>query len=152
MKSAVRGANIFDLGIIGAGILTFLFSFLPYYTVHISMFGQSVSESANAWHGFFGWFGALLALAGAAVIALPLMGITPRVPPRIGSVVLFGLSLLCVIIAGLTWPAASEAQGAAESAGIDMGDLTGHGVGYWLSLIVLIIAAALALLRKDSKS
>ncbi len=147
VKDAIRGANVFDLGIIGGGILVFLFSFLPYYTVHISMMGQSVGDSATAWHGFFGWFGALLALAGAAAVALPLVGVKLPVPARMTSMWLFVAAFVCVLLAGFVWPGAGDAK----AIGVDIGDMTGHGIGYWLSLIVVVVAAALSVLRKDAK-
>ena len=65
----LKGAHRLDLGVIGAGVLVFLGSLLPYYTVSVDGFGASASSSVNAWHGFFGWFAAVLALAGE--IGLP---------------------------------------------------------------------------------
>ena len=62
----LKKANPLDLGIIGAGVLAFLGSLMPYYTISVEVFGTSAGGSGNAWSGgFLGWFGALLALAGA---------------------------------------------------------------------------------------
>lgn len=44
----LRRADRLDLGTIGAGVLVFLGSLLPYYTVSIDLLGSSNSASANA--------------------------------------------------------------------------------------------------------
>src|SRR4051812_26297170 len=72
--------NPLDWGIIGAGALAFIFSLFRYYTVTVSFGGQSASASASAWHGFFGWFAALLAVAGAAVVAMDLFAPQVKLP------------------------------------------------------------------------
>lgn len=138
MKSALQGANPFDLGVMGAGVLAFIGSLLPYYTVHIAGLGGG---SATAWHGFFGWFAALLALAGAGILAAWVFAkVSFPFPIRLTVLGIFGVSLICVIIAGLTWPGAPSGSG----------DLTGHGFGYWLSLVVIIAGGVLAFMRKDA--
>lgn len=125
--------NVYDLAIIACGVLAFIGSLLPFYTVH--HFG-----SETAWHGFWGWFACLLALAAAALLVLPYLGVRLAIPVRLVTLVMFVVALICDIIAGLTWPGAPSGSG----------DLTGHGFGYWLSLIVIIIGTALAFLRKDA--
>src|SRR6476660_2707935 len=73
--ATLKKGNPLDLATIGAGLLVFLGSLLPYYTVSVSGFGANASESVTAWHGFFGWFGALLALAAAVVLVLHLLAV-----------------------------------------------------------------------------
>src|SRR5579875_4016049 len=65
-----KTVNPLDWGILGCGVLAFIFSFVSYYT-----YGPF---SESAWHGFFGWFATLVALAGSVVIALDL--ISPQTP------------------------------------------------------------------------
>ncbi len=142
VRSAVQTAHKFDLGIIAAGVLAFLFSFFPYYTVSFGGYGGS----ATAWHGFFGWFAVLLALVGSALVAAALLGVQLPVPLRLTVAALFGVALLCLIIAGFTWPG----SGAASAVGINVGDVTGHGVGYYLSLLVIAAGTALAALRLNA--
>jgi hypothetical protein len=141
MRAAVKTTHQYDLGIIAAGVLAFLFSLIPsYYTAHAGPF----HDSFNAWHGFWGWFAAVLALAGAAVLAARLIaGVAMPFPVRWTVLGLFGVSLLCTIIAGLTWAGA-------DTGGADVGDFTGHGVMYWLSLIVIVGGLALSAMRKDA--
>ena len=136
MKAAFAGAHKFDLAIMGAGVLMFIWSLLPYYTVSFDGgAGFSSSGSVTAWHGFFGWFGALCAL-GAAIL----------LPTRQVVLGLLGFATLCVVIAFFVIPG-GDCQGiqVCEDA-IDFG----HGVGYWLSLLTVIGATALAFMRKDA--
>ncbi len=143
LKGTLQSANPFDLGIIVAGVLAFIASFLPYYTVSL---GGFASTSNTAWHGFFGWFAMLLALVGAVLVTLTLLGTRLPVPVRLTVAALFGLALLCVIIAGLTWPG----TGGAKSIGINVDSVTGHGFGYYLSLIVIAVGTALAVMRLNA--
>lgn len=144
VKSAVRSAHPFDLAIIAAGVLAFIFSLFPYYKASYSaaILGDT-SVSTSAWHGFFGWFAALVALAVAVLLALHLMGIRPLDASLTRLVALggFALALLCTVLALFIIP------GKAEVDGIDFG----HGFGYWLSLIVILAGLALSFLRKDAR-
>ncbi|MGI8701587.1 MAG: hypothetical protein ACR2JU_10350 [Nocardioidaceae bacterium] len=128
MKAAVRSAHPYDLGIIAAGVLTFLLSLIPtYYTLDVGGLG----DNYNAWHGFWGWFATILALAAAAILAATLLArMSLPFPVRLTVLGLFALALICTIIAGLT---------------------RGHGLIYWLSLIVLLAGLALSFLRKDAR-
>lgn len=141
MKAAVQGTHMYDLGIIGAGVLAFLFSLIPsYYTAHVGPF----HDSFNAWHGFWGWFAAILALAGSGILAARLFArVTLPFPVRLTVLGLYAASLICTIIAGLTWAGA-------DTGGVDIGKYTGHGFMYWLSLIVIVAGLALAFMRKDT--
>jgi hypothetical protein len=147
VKAAFQGAHRYDLGIIGAGVLAFIFSLLPYYTASFDGGpGFSVSEDASAWHGFFGWFAALCALAAAVLVALSLLRIPLQFPLRLVVLALFGVATICVVLALFVIPG-GDCQGiqACEDA-VDFG----HGIGYWLSLIVIVAGTALAFLRKDA--
>lgn len=144
VKAAVQRANPMDLGIVGAGVLAFLCSLFSYYKVSVSSGPlDSVSGSTSAWHGFFGWFAALVALAAAVLLALHLMGIRPLDASLTRLVVLgaFALSTLCVLLALFVIP------GKVDFEGVDYG----HGVGYWLSLILILAGTALSFLRKDAR-
>src|ERR1051326_4287270 len=56
---------------VGGAILIFIFSFLPWYTVSISILGHSESGHLAAWHAKFGaWFPVLLLIALGTVTAL----------------------------------------------------------------------------------
>lgn len=132
--------NPLDWGILGAGLLAFIFSFISYYTIDIG----PASDSTSAWHGFFGWFAALLAIVGAAAVGLELF--MPQVKLAIGmrlaGLGAFALATLCVIIALFT--NAYDTDGA-EALGFKVD--SGHGFGYWASLIVIIAGTVLSLMR-----
>ena len=133
-----------DWGIIAAGVLAFIFSLFSYYTLTAKAAGISRSGSESAWHGFFGWFAALLALAAAAVLAAEFFApqIKLPVPGRLLTAGLFALSTLCVLLALVVVPIDTAG---ASSLGVSANK--GHGVGYWLSLIAIIAGLVLSILR-----
>src|SRR4051812_21258518 len=56
-----RTVDPLDWGIIAAGLIAFIFSLFQFYKYTLSVAGVGrASESVSAWHGFFGWFGALV--------------------------------------------------------------------------------------------
>jgi hypothetical protein len=135
--------NPLDWGILGTGVLAFIFSLFDYYTISVSggSFGGDISESASAWHGFFGWFAALLALVGAALVATAIFApqVKLPVPARLAGLGAFALATLCVILALFIIPDG----GAGDIPGVD----TGHGFGYWASLVLIIAGLVLSLMR-----
>ena len=147
--ATLRAADRFDLGTIGAGALVFLGSLLPYYTVSVDGFGSTASSSANAWHGFFGWFGALCALAGAAVLVAKLLHVALPVPVRTTVLALFGLATVCTLLALFVTPGGSCDDTGIGAEFCDMID-QGHGVGYWLALLASIAGLALAAMRRSA--
>ncbi|WP_322920614.1 hypothetical protein [Nocardioides renjunii] len=147
----LKGADRLDLGIIGAGALAFLGSLLPYYTVSVDAFGSSVSESATAWHGFFGWFGAVLALAGAGLLLARLLGVSLSLPVPVRTLVLglFAVAALCTVLALFVVPGGSCDEDAFGASVCDLID-QGHGFGYWLALLATLVGTALAAVRRSA--
>jgi hypothetical protein len=142
-QPAFNPANVnpLDWAILGAGLLAFIFSFISYYTVSVSVSGVGGgSTSTTAWHGFFGWFATLLALAAAGVVAVTLFA--PQVklpwPSYLIALVLFAVATLSTIIALFTNPYPDF-----NVPGYDRG----HGFGYWASLIVIIAGLVVSLMR-----
>ena len=141
--------NPYDWGIFAAGLVAFIFSFLSFYTgtVSASFGGQSISRSAheNAWHGFFGWFAVLLALAAAALVAVDVF--VPQfklpVPSRLVALGGFGLALLCVIIAAFVTPGKASSGAIPEGVNVDYG----RGFGFWIVLIAIVAGTALSAMR-----
>lgn len=135
-----KTVNPLDWSILGIGLLTFIFSFVSYYTVTVSYAGFSASGSENAWHGFFGWFAMLLALAGSAVVAMELFA--PQVkmpwPNRVVGLAAYALATLCVILALFVFPGGNY-----SGPGVD----EGHGFGYWASLVLIIAGLVVSLMR-----
>jgi uncharacterized membrane protein YccF (DUF307 family) len=164
VKTAFQGANPLDIGMIVAAVVIFLLSFFPYYTASVEVKGGgdladliggagSTSESVSAWHGFFGWFAALVALAVAVVLVLRLLGIgldaaTSRLVVLAGA----GVVALCVILALFVFPdGGADLEGGFDlGGGITMETSTGHGIGYWLSLLLALGLVAVAALRSKA--
>ncbi len=141
-----KSVDVKDWVTIGLGVLTFLFSFFGYYkySVSVSVLGFSSKQSAtfSAWHGFFGWFAALVALGAAAVLAASVIAkLTLPAPVRLVVLAGFAIALLSTLLALIVVPGPTGFSGAGYS--FDKG----HGISYWLSLLFLIGATALAYLR-----
>jgi hypothetical protein len=119
-------------------VLAFVASFLSYYTVSVAY----VSDSTTAWHGFFGWFGAVLAAAGAVVIALGPIAARASlpVPPDTVALALFALGATSTFAAVFTSGYANSRVPGADAE-------SGHGYAYWLSLGAVCSAALLAAVR-----
>jgi hypothetical protein len=142
MKAQLQSTNQYDLGIIAAGVLAFIFSLFSYYKYSASAGGFSASATWSAWHGFFGWFAAIVALAASVVLALALFAkISLPFPLRLTVLAAYVVSAICVILALFVIPG-----GDYSGPGFDKG----HGFAYWISLIVILAGTALAFMRKDA--
>jgi len=112
-----------DQGIIGAGALAFIASFLPFYGVSFSFGGVHESESVNAWHSW-GIIGLLFVFAAAIIVAARVFGNAnlPKLPVGISVLVLglAGLGTLLLILRGITYPSASGVGG---SVGVKWGGI-----------------------------
>jgi hypothetical protein len=138
-----------DWGILVAGVLALIFSTFDYYTATAKAAGNSASDSISAWHGFFGWFAALLALAAAILLAIHIFAPSAQMPIPIRPFVLGGflLSLLCITIAGFVTPGAKSSGDLSEALGVRVSIDYGRGAGYYLSLIVILAGVVLSFLR-----
>jgi hypothetical protein len=149
-KNTVQGANPYDLGIIGAGLLAFILSFFPFYTVSVdgSLGLGGLSDTGSAWHGFFGWFAVLVAIAASTLLALRLFGVQvlDAAMTRLAVLVGYGVSLLCMLLAFFVTPGGG-CQG--SSACEDVVNF-GRGFGYWALVLVVIVGLALSFMRKDA--
>jgi hypothetical protein len=134
-----KTVNNLDWGILATGLLAFIFSFVSYYSYSVKGFGGSASW--DAWHGFFGWFAMLTALIGSAAVGIEVFAPHVKLPVANRLIALGGyaLSTLCVILALFVVP---------DPGGIDSPDINkGHGFGYWISLIVIIVGLVLCVMR-----
>ena len=149
-----KAADRLDLGTIGAGVLVLLASFMPYYTMSYDLgaFGGEISDSVSAWHGFFGWFAVLCAVAAAGMLAAHLLGVALPVPVRRVVLALFGLALLCTVVAMFVYPGESceDVLGAFGGEEVCKGFDEGRGFGYWLALPASIAGLALAAMRRSA--
>src|SRR5882757_102219 len=114
-----------DWGILAAGLLALIFSTFSYYTASY----HGYSASVGAWHGFFGWFAALIALFASILLAVHIVVPSVQLPVPVRLTVLGGYALaaLCVILAGLI-----------DGATVLSPASSGRGVGYYLSLVVIL--------------
>lgn len=130
-----KSVNSLDWAVLGAGFLIFVFSFFGYYTA--SLGGHSAH--ASAWHGFFGWFAVLCALAGSALIAMALF--TPQiklpVANRLAALGLYAVATLCVILAWIVTP--DKVSG--------FGINYGRGFGFYADLVLIIAGLVVTLMR-----
>jgi hypothetical protein len=142
-KATIQGANQYDLGIIGAGIVAFIGSLLPFYTISVKVAGVGASDSASGWHAFFGWFGVLVALAGAAAVALNLFNLV-KLPMPVHQIAAgaFGLATLCKLLALFIDPSGC---GGAGAFGVHCS--IGRGFGYWLCLLAVLAGLGLSVMR-----
>ena len=155
-----QSVDLKDWVILGAGVLAFVFSFPSYYvgkaTSKITgkdcpaLSASAVRGSESAWHGFFGWFAALVAVLAAILLALHLFGPKMAIPIRLVVFGGFALALLSVILAFFIHP--GTGQGGSRSGQIGGCTLKfeahiGHGFGYWVSLIVIAVGAVVAYLQ-----
>ncbi|MGH3870428.1 MAG: hypothetical protein ACRDSR_02770 [Pseudonocardiaceae bacterium] len=138
-----------DWVVIGAGLLAYISSFLPWYRAQISILGVDRSAGENAWGAGFGaWFSVLLLVAAGAVVLLGAMGL--RLPtPR--PLITLGLSALALITILLRWATLPDH----DSGRFDLGDVevdglftvsTGAGLGLYLGLIAAAVAVVASLL------
>ena len=145
----LKKADRLDLAVIGAGVLALLASLLPYYTVSVEGFGASASSSANAWHGFFGWFGAVLALAAALLLVAKILGVSLPLPVRTTVLGLFAAAALCTLLALVVTPG-GDCEDVALMEGVCDAIDQGHGIGYWLALLATLGGTALAVVRRSA--
>jgi hypothetical protein len=89
---------------LGAGLLAFIASFLPWYSISGTGILGAISYSLNAWSlGFAAWFPVLLVVAGAGLLLAQQLGANvPAVKPG-WPLVLLGASVLSLIIIVIRW-------------------------------------------------
>jgi hypothetical protein len=161
-----KSVNPLDWGILGAGLLALIFSFFSFYSydatgeakTSCSDLGGAPAaakdlcsgDSASAWHGFFGWFGVLLLVVAAVVVAISIFA--PQVSlPFPARLVALALSVVAIISLLITiavipdWPPVADI-GVNDSQYDKVID-NGLGFSYWIVLILAVIIAVLSFLR-----
>jgi hypothetical protein len=135
--------------LLGIGAVLFIFSFFEYYTVSAGGF----SDSAGGWHfsdgTFIAWFAFILGFAASVIVALGIFLPAFKLPVAnyVAAMGLFALSAVLYLIGFfIIGPDDSQCLGnsACENA-ID--DAFGFGFSYWLSFILVIAGAVIALMR-----
>lgn len=124
----------------GAGVLAFIVSLLPWYSVSYGGFGGSLS----AWNsGFPAWFAVLLLMAAGVVVLLPHFGVAVARRSLIW-LVLAGVATLLILLRWVTLP---DDGGLGDFGFGADGFESGAGFGLIVGLIVAVgstVAAFLA--------
>ena len=138
-----KNVNSLDWGIIGAGLVAFVFSTFSFFTYKVEFAGLSQKGSTSAWHGGLAPLAILLALLGAGLLAVHVMGqLSPAIPVRTVVLGFFALASLLLLLALFVVPGNTGGVGAF---GIKINK--GHGVGYWISLLAVLAGAGLSFKR-----
>jgi hypothetical protein len=127
---------------IGAGLLAFIASLLPWYSID---FGGVGGGSLSAWNtGFLAWFPVLLLMAAGGLVLAPHLGLKIERLPLIW-LSLAGAATVFILIRWLTLPddGGFGDLGLFGDAGID----SGAGFGLILGLIVGIVSTVGAVLN-----
>jgi len=117
---------------LGAGLIAFIASFLPWFSVSAGLF----SVSANAWSvGFLAWFPVLLMVAAAGVILAQQLGANvPSVRPS-WPLILLGVAVLSLVLILIRWITMS-----ADTYGLDFTGISyGAGFGLYVGLVAAIL-------------
>ncbi len=130
-----------DWVVIGAGLLAWGSSFLPWYTARVSVLGIKRSASVDAWQAGFGAYISVLLLLVASVVVL----VSPLRLAASRSLITLVVSVLALIALVLRWATFQDANGGLG--GLDDVDLggaftvsSGAGVGLYLGLIAALAA------------
>jgi hypothetical protein len=128
---------------IGAGALTFIASFLPWYSVSYEGGGLSldIGISANAWEFALSLLAVLMLIAAGVLVLLPHLG--TQVPNlAIIWLALAGLAFVFILIRWLTFPGDEGVPGVSA----------GAGFGLFVGLILALASGAGAFLTFRSSS
>jgi hypothetical protein len=148
-----KNVNPLDWGIVAAGVIAFLFSFIDFYDgADVTAGGRSATVdagTASAWNdvvggGFWSWFAMLFAILGAAAVALSLFAPHVKLPisNRLAGLALFAAAALFEIIGIFVTPGDS-ANGFGSSVDVSLN----HGIGFWISLLAILAGLVLSLMR-----
>jgi hypothetical protein len=139
--------------VVGAGVLAYISSFLPWYTVSFSVLSTPGFMDRDAWHAGFGaYLSVLLLLAASTVVLVSTVGGLGRSTAT--SLITLGISVLALVTLVLRWVTFPDASGGLGRLGAlgDFFDLSsafavssGAGVGLYLGLSAAIAAVVASL-------
>ncbi len=138
-----------DWAVVGAGLLAYISSFLPWYQAQVSILGIQRSVTANAWNAGIGaWLPVLLLVVAGGVVLASAMGM--RLPAS-KPLIMIGLSALAVVTILLRWvtfPGAGGGQGQLDDVDVEglLDVSSGAGVGLYIGLIAAAAAVVASLL------
>jgi hypothetical protein len=141
-----------DWVVVAMGPLAFIFSLFSFYTGKATASFEGISRSASAhesaWHGFFGWFGAVIALLASAAVAIELFApqIKLPVPTRLAALGGFALAFVCYLIAWFVTPGVTNVP---DISGVKVS--YGRGIGFYAGLIFVLAGLVVSFLRFQQK-
>jgi energy-coupling factor transporter transmembrane protein EcfT len=149
-RADLTRVTILDWIVVGAGLLAYISSFLPWYRADVSVLGIEQSATANAWNAGIGaWLPVLLLVVAGVVVLASTTGV--RLPAS-KSLITLGLSMLAVIAILLRWMTFPDATGRRT---LDMDNVnvegllavsSGADVGLYIGLIAAIAAVVASFL------
>ncbi len=152
MRAAAGKVTALDWIVIGAGLLAYVSSFLPWYSTSVSILGIERSASWNAWNAGFGaWFSVLLLVAAGGWVLVSTLGGRLRLPVS-GTLIALSLSVLAFVTIVLRWVTFPDTTGELDGgSGFELGNAaltasSGAGAGLYLGLLAAVAAAVAALL------
>ena len=117
------------------GLLAFIDSFLPWYSVSVG----PISSSASGWSvGFAGWFPMLLLLAIGVLVALPAFG--QSIVVRGGYAAFGAASLLATILILIRWLTYNTTSASYFGTGVSAGADFGTYIGLILGIVATVFA------------
>ncbi|HEX6358293.1 hypothetical protein [Actinophytocola sp.] len=124
----------------GAGVLAFIVSFFPWYSIDFEGFGGG---SLSAWNtGFLAWFSVLLLMGAGVLVLMPHFGVEVARLPLIW-LSIAGAATVFILIRWLTLPDdGGLGLGLLGDAGVD----AGAGFGLIVGLLLAIVSTAAAAL------
>ncbi|MBV8541108.1 MAG: hypothetical protein JO063_09635 [Pseudonocardiales bacterium] len=132
--------------VVGAGLLAYGSSFLPWRTARFSVLGINRSLSWDAWHAGSGAWLSVLLLVVAGVLVLVSASRGPGLTAS-RSLIMLGLSVLAFVTLVLRWVTFPEADGGLGD--VDVGGAftvsSGAGVGLYLGLVAAVGAVVASL-------
>lgn len=144
MRADSTKVTILDWIVVGAGLLAYISSFLPWYQTRVSVLGtERFTGADNAWNAGFGaWFSVLLLVAAGGVVLASTMGMRLA---TLRPLITLGLSALALITVVLRWVTISDTDsGPGDLGDIDVDGLfavsSGAGFGLYLGLIAAVAA------------
>ena len=136
--------------VVGAGLLAYISSFLPWYRADISVLGIERSATANAWNAGIGaWLPVVLLVVAGVVVLASATGVQLPTSQSLITLVLSTLAVISILLRWMTFPDATG-QNTLDMDNIDVEGLfavsSGAGVGLYVGLIAAIAAVVASLL------
>ncbi|HEX4702222.1 MAG TPA: hypothetical protein VH352_08865 [Pseudonocardiaceae bacterium] len=121
---------------LGAGLVAFIASFLPWYEFSATGILGGIGYSWNAWSlGFAAWFPLLLLVAAAGLMLAQQMGVNvPAVKPS-WPLILLGVAVLALVIILLRWLTLPGGSDGLPATGITYG----AGFGLYVGIVASIL-------------